>query len=324
MSRFIQLLEPRVFLSATVTKATLLTDQSAIASDAAAVKAAGAAFTAAVSADTKIVLADVKGLSQTTNAPLVKTLRTDEAKTLAAIKKDVNALVASALASSRRSTSDGVALLTKSSTKLQSKVAADAAALGTAGSAPLAALKADSAGTAIDADLNAIVAANSANVTLATDATKEKSDITTDGAALRNAGTKLSTDLSTMASDLASTTSTGGGTTSGNLVGNYSGSSTETTGKHVGRKSRLVVTISSQAADGSLSGTVTASRSGKTTLNATLTGAVTAAGLFSATLSDSSGGGTVTLNGTVSGKTISGTYTISGGAGNGTFTITMV
>ncbi|HSZ55246.1 MAG TPA: hypothetical protein VK797_06265 [Tepidisphaeraceae bacterium] len=316
MSCFIQSLESRTFLSATpVTKATLLADEAAIVLDAIAVKTDLKSLFATVVADTKTVQADLKGLPKT-NAPLLHTLKTDEAKTGALIKQDTNALLGPSLALVNRSTAAGIAQIAKSNATIQAKVAADVAALGTVTTAPLAKLEADSMGGDVGTDLQAIATANPSDTTLAADIAKQKSDTNTAGTTFDTAAVKFQTDIGAFAADLAAAPAGGGGVTGSvpNLVGTFNGSATTTAGNHVGRVSTLAITISTESTTGALTGSITITNSGQAQ-QATLTGSVTSAGHFSATLVDSSNN-TTTLSATVSGKTISGTYVSTNDSGH--------
>ena len=323
MSRFIQLLESRTLLS--VTTATLLADEALIVADAATAKADLRVLAAAVRADTKTITADLKGTPKT-NLPLLHTLKTDEAKALAVITKDLNALLNPGVSLSRRSTAAGVAQIHKGTAAVEAKVAADVAALQTVTTAPLATIQADDQGNTIGTDLQALVTANPSDTTLATDVSKQETDTNTGGATFNTAAVKFQTDIGTLATDLAGApagiggTGGTGGTTIPNLVGTLTGSATSTSGNHVGRVSTLTVNITSEGTDGSLTGNISITNTGNGTNTATLTGSVTASHVFTATLVDT-GGNTTTLHATVSGKTISGTY--SGTNDSGTFHVTL-
>ncbi|HXE53348.1 MAG TPA: hypothetical protein VN541_10050 [Tepidisphaeraceae bacterium] len=322
MSRFIQSLESRVLLSTTpASQATLQSDQGAIIADLFALRSAGATYLKTLGGDGKAVAADLKGAS---NPTLLRTARTDGNKLAAVVKRDGLASINKGVSLTRRGVADGEKLLSKSSSKLQARVAGDATALRNLATGPVAAVESDVAATTFISDLNALLAANSGNAALAGAISTAKADLAVNGAAVRSATTKLSSDLNTLASDLGSGGSVGT-TPSGlpNLVGSYSGISTQTSGNHPGRQSTLAMTISTESTSGAFSGSMVISRTGATTFTATLTGTITASGAFTATLSNASGQ-SVMFTGqlTANGRTLSGTDTSSNGSG--TFTMTMM
>lgn len=320
MSRFIQSLESRKLLSATlVTTSTLLADQAVLVADAAAAKAELKALAAVAGADAKTIAADLKGLPKT-NAPLLKTLKADEAKLLALITKDVKALLTPGIALGKRASVDGVLLIKKPSAKLQAKVAAELTALGTATAGPLAKLQADSQGGKLSADLQALVAANPSNAGLAAHTAKFLTDVSAQGNTVNDTAVKFQTDIAGVATDLGSAASSS--STIPTVTGTYSGTAKETAGKHVGRVAALTVDITGESAAGALTGTFTLTEPGQTPVTLSLSGQVTAAGAFSATLTDTSGQGNgAILSGSVVGQTISGKYQSTGGPSRGTFTV---
>jgi hypothetical protein len=321
MCRFIQSLESRRLLSATpVSKATLLADEAHIVADAVAAKADFKTLVAAVTADTKTIQSDLKGLSKS-NATLLKTLKADEVKVFTLVTRDLNALIGSPGALAKRSTADGVALLTKSTKAIQAKVTADIASLGTVATAPLAKLQADDQNTGLGPALQAITDANASDATLAADITRQRDDTESKGTIFNTAVVQFQTDLGALAADLASTPpgENGGGSTLPNLVGTFNGSGTQTAGNHVGRVTGLKVNIASEGGDGSFTGTVTLTQNGQSETDS-ISGTVTTAGKFTGAFTDSSNVGS-TLTATVSGNTIKGTYASAGGS-SGTFSVT--
>lgn len=320
MSRFIQVLESRTLLSATpVTKATLLADQAVIVSNAVAAKADLKVLAAGVGADTKAIQADLKGLPKT-NLPLLRTLKVDEAMTRALITKDLHALLNPGVSLARRSTAAGIAQIRKATTAVVAKVVADVAALQTVTAAPLATLQAAEQGNAIDTDLQALVAANPTDATLAADVAKLQSDASTNGGTFDQAAMTFQTGIATVAVDVAAAPANSGGTTTiPNLVGTLTGSATVTAGNNVGQVSQLTIHFTSEGADGSLAGDITVTNTSGGA-SGTITASVTAGGAFSATVVTSDG--TTTLSGTVVGKTISGTHSTIGGD-SGTFHVTL-
>lgn len=325
MSRFVQSLESRTLFAATPTKATFITDELRIFADAATTRADLKATAAVIAADTKTIAADLKSLStasnKASNDALLKTLKTDEIKTLVTLRVDEAVLLGPTTGLSRRSAAHGMALLLHpTNVHLQALVAADEAALGTVTAAPLAKLKADSKASAIGTDLMNIAAANPSSTLLATHIQNFQTDGNTAVGNFVAAAMKFTTDVGTLASDLSATPTTAA---IPNLVGTYNGSATATAGSHVGRVSTLVVHITTEGANGSLTGSITITNPGSSPMTQSLTGMVTANGTFTATVTDTSGGG-ATLAGTAVGKTISGTYASTGtGGDSGTFTVHM-
>src|SRR5579859_4222796 len=228
MSRHVETLESRQMLSATpVTKDTLAADLALVVADGNALKAALKSLLTTVHGDTNTIQNDLKGLPKS-NAPLLKTLKSDAAKLGALITKDVNALNGPDGALARRATAAGLALIAKSNATIQAKVTADAASLNTVTAAPLAQLQADEQGSGTGADLTAITNANPSDTTLAADVTKQRDDVQTDGTTLNTAAATLQTDTQTLATDLAAITpgGGGGGTSIPNLVATFTGSGT--------------------------------------------------------------------------------------------------
>jgi hypothetical protein len=200
MSRFIQSLESRTLFA--VTAPTLAADLSAITGDDKAVRTDLTSLQKSAAADQKTLSADLKG-SGSANAALLRMLKVDENRALAAIKKDVNSLL-KATSLSRKSVNQGQALIKKpTSTSLQKNVSADVNSLNTATTAPLSNLQSDTMGTGVGSDLTAITNANPSNTALATDVATARSDLSTLGTALTTGAQKYSTDVHTLASDLS-------------------------------------------------------------------------------------------------------------------------
>lgn len=316
MSRFVQSLEPRTLFSGTPTKATFFADALQIFADAATTRADLKATAAVVAADTKTIAADLKSIStasnKASNDALLRTLRFDEVKTLVTLRLDENVLLGPTSGFSRRSAAHGIALLMHpTNVHLQALVAADESALGTVTVAPLAKLKADSNATSIGTDLANIAAANPSSTLLATHLQNLKTDSNTAVGSFVAAAMKFTTDVATLASDLGATPTTAA---IPNLVGTFNGSATATAGSNVGRVSTLVVTITAEGANGSLTGSVTITNPGSSPMTQSLTGTVTANGAFTATVMGS-GGNTTTLSAHVTGTTIAGTYSSTNDSG---------
>jgi hypothetical protein len=321
MSRFIQSLESRTLLSATLTKEMVLADQMGAIANIAATRANFKSLASGIAADTRTVAADLKSLAtpdnRKANAALLATLKTDAHKGLATLRADDAHLLGMTTGVLHRSTAHALALLAHpTSATLQAKVAADLTALTTVAAAPLAQLQADLQGFSLDTDLSSIAGANPTGTQLATDVataqTNQAAAIGTFGAS----ATKVQTDAGTLATDLASAPSG----SYANLVGTYSGNATSTSGNHVGRVSTLVVTIASESTTGALTGTTTITNPGQAPQNEALTGTVTTGGSFSATAGAGSNG--ANLAGTASATGISGTFASLDGQDGGTFSVT--
>lgn len=321
MSRFIQSLESRTLLSATLTKEMVLADQMGVTADVAAARANFKAVASGVGADTRTIAADLKSLAtpdnRKANAALLKTLKADAHTGLATLRADNAHLLGMTTGVLHRSSAHALALLAHpTNTVLQAKLAADAAALATAIAAPLAQLQADLQAFSLDTDLTNIADANPTGTQLATDVAGAKTNQAAAIAAFGASAAKVQTDAGTLAADLA-TAPTGA---YANLVGTYNGSTTSTSGNHVGRVSTLVVTIASESTTGALTGTVTITNPGQAPQNQALTGTVSTGGSFSATVGAGSNG--ANLAGTASATGISGTFASLDGQDGGTFSVT--
>ena len=185
--------------------------------------------------------------------------------------------------------------------------------------APLATFQADLQGAGINADLQAIVNANPSPTTLAADVAQQMTDTDAQGTTLSTSASNFATDIGALAADLGSALSTS--STIPTLAGTYSGSAKTTAGHHVGQIAGLVLDITSEGTDGSLTGSVVLTESGQSPITLVLSGSVSVAGAFTATLTDNSGGGNgATLTARVTGTIISGTY-VSVGGSSGTFSV---
>ena len=323
MSRFVQSLEPRMLFTVTPTRATFIADALQIFAEAATARADLKATAAVVAADTRTIAADLKSIStasdKASNAALFRTLKTDEVKTLVKLRVDENVLVGPTSGLARRSAAQGIALLLHpTNVHLQALVAADEAALATVTAAPLAKLESDSNASAIGMDLMNIANANPSSTLLATHVQNFESDGNTAVGNFVAAATMFTTNVATLPSDLSATPTTAA---IPNLVGTFNGSATSTAGNHVGRVSTLVVDITAEGANGSLTGTVTITNPGSSPMTQSLTGMVTANGTFTATTTGTGGMGGATLSGTAVSSTISGTYNSINGGDSGTFSV---
>jgi hypothetical protein len=322
MSRFIQSLESRTLLSATLTKEMVLADQTGAIADVAATRAGFKAVASGIAADTRTIAADLKSLAtpdnRKANAALLSTLKADAHQGLATLRADNAHLLGLTTGVLHRSTAHALALLAHpTNATLQAKVAADMTALATVTAAPLAQLQTDLQGFSLDADLTGIADANPTGTQLATDIaaamTNQAAAVGTFGAS----AAAVQTDAGTLATDLA----TAPMSAFADLVGTFNGSTHNTSGNHAGQTGTLVVTITSESTTGALVGNVTVTNAGQAPENQSLAGMVAADGTFSATVSGTAGEG-ATLAGKASATKISGTFTSLDGQDSGTFSVT--
>src|SRR5206468_10541750 len=96
--------------------------------------------------------------------------------------------------------------------------------------APLAKLQADSQGSAVVADLQALADANPGSTAVVADTSKTLTDLSTQNTALVAAATKFQTDVEALGTDLSSAAANS--STIPTITGIYSGSSKETGGSH--------------------------------------------------------------------------------------------
>ena len=327
MSQFIESLESRTLLSASSTEAaTLLADVKQVKATSVTVRADMKLAAGAATADLRQITADLKSsttsANRATNASWLKTVKTADASDLAKLKADQTALLAVGSSLSAHSAADAKALLLHpTSTVLQAKVAADVSALSTQPAAKLAIFQADTLSDPLQTPLNNLIAANQSNTALITDA----GAFAGSGAlatAFSNLTTAVADFINTLASLSTDVTATSTGTTLPNMVGTFTGQVTE--GSHnQGLPSNWTLAITTEAADGTFSGTLTTTSSGNTqSETANVNGSVEASGSFSLTVTDptnqQSGG---SMTGTISGTTLSGTFSDAAGGG-GSFTLT--
>lgn len=327
MSQFIQSLESRTLLSASTTEATaLLADVKQVKASSVVVRADMKVAAADASSGLHKITADLKSsttsANRATNAGLVKALKAAGASDLAMLKGDETALLAVGSSLSARSAADAKALLLHpTNTTLQAKVAADLSALSTQPAAKLATFEADTQANPLETPLNNLIAANQSNTALITDAGGfgASGTLATAFANLSTAVTNFIDTLTTLSTAVTTTTT---GTTIPSMVGTFTGQVTE--GSHnQGLPSNWSLVITTEAADGTFSGTLTTTSNGNTqSETANVSGSVAASGSFSLSVTDQSNqqsGGSMT--GTISGTTLSGTFSDAAGGG-GSFALT--
>ncbi|HZL36166.1 MAG TPA: hypothetical protein VFC78_12690 [Tepidisphaeraceae bacterium] len=322
MCKFVQTLESRTLLSASVTSTTLIADAQQLSVNAGNTRADLKSAGANIAADNKTLTADLKTLANATNrktnAGLLAKLKSDEGKALAKLRADSNVLLGKSTAIANRSIADAKGLLLHpTNAKLGAKVAADVQALNTVSASPLATLQADIQNVSLGVDLTNIAAANPSSTTLANDVQRAQSDGSSSIGNVGTAASNYNSQLASLASDAGSAPTTA---TPANLVGSYTGSYVATAGNHVGQARSLTMQITNEGTDGSFTGTAVTTDGSGGTIALDVTGSVTSAGAFTASLTDPIGGQNgASLTGTVHGKAIDGTYTSNGDSG--TFTL---
>ena len=327
MSQFIESLESRTLLSASSTEAaTLLADVKQVKATSVTVRADMKLAAAAATASLRQITADLKSsttsANRATNAALLKAVKVADATDLAKLKADQTALLAVGASLSAKSAADAKALLLHpTNTALQAKVTADLSALSTEPAAKLATFHDDTQSNPIQTPLDNLIAANQSNTALVTDAGDfgGSGTLATAFANLTTAVADFIDTLSSLSTDVTTTTT---GTTLPNMVGTFTGQVTDGT-HNQGLPSNWTLNITTEAGDGTFSGTLTTTSNGNTqSQTANVSGSVTANGSFSLTVTDpttqQSGG---SMTGTISGTTLSGTFN-DGIGGGGSFTLT--
>jgi hypothetical protein len=311
MPIFFESLEPRTFLSGTpATAAALAADQARLFADAASATTALQTLIADTKADIAAITVDLKSLPAS-NASLLKTLKTDEARAEATVKADLNLLTKPGIALAKKSASTGDSLLTKATVKTVAVAAVDITALGTVAATPLANLTAALHANVIGADLQALATANPAATQLAADVAA--ADAVAPTTALRTSAAQFSADITTLAADLSSIQTAFG--TFPNMVGTLNGTALVTRGQDLGKVSTLSFLITHEDAAGNLAGTVTNFNNGDTfsliatvTLNGKVAGKLKSAQHKSLTFAAQFAAGT--LAGTYKASDHSGTFTV--------------
>jgi hypothetical protein len=177
MSRFIQALEQRTFLS--VSSTTLSTDLATVRTDASAVRTSAANSHHALAADLKALSSDVRALKVTSNNKLMAQLNLHAAINGAKASIAESSLLATGESLSAVVTAEGKLLLKKpTDTKLIAKLSADTAALNTKVAARVSALQTAKTNqlTVLDTDLNAVAANNPSSTTVRSDVTTAEAD----------------------------------------------------------------------------------------------------------------------------------------------------
>jgi hypothetical protein len=199
-----QTLEPRRLFSAT--GQTLSADAAQLIAEAKSTRVVLTQERSAELADRKRVVADLRPFSRT-NAKLVVRLERDEAVSWAKVFAAQTALVAKSAALSHRAVFDGAFLLRHpTSMPIQTRVAADAAAL--TAQIPLLLTALENQRIALDqalgADLTAIVNANAASASLPADVRAVNNDLGIGAAELGATSALVQIDVQTFVTDISS------------------------------------------------------------------------------------------------------------------------
>ncbi len=240
----------------------------------------------------------MKGLPKT-NAPLLKTVKGDITKLTSALNGDRNSLLNTSSADAKKAVTVGNKLQSSFTTANINAVTKDTNVLGTL-VAPLGPLDLDLGKLQTDlsgslvTDLGLIGTANPSATQLASDIAALNTAYANSSAQLTADATQYQTGITTLASDLTVVQSA-----IPNIVFTYQGTVTDTTQgtKDFGKNDTATLDVVEEGADGSWTGTLTAtsSKGGMKVYGAS--GSVTSTGAFTSMLSN---GTTVTgqLNGT--------------------------
>jgi hypothetical protein len=301
MGHFIQALESRTFLSA-----TLLNDQSVFTTDAAAVKATAKVIAAADKTALAAITVDLKTLPKT-NAALFKTVKTDTSKIASLTASDSNSITGNSAKLAKKAVAAGDSLLSAWSLKSESAVATDATQLNSIVVAPLGKLSLDLSGPLVT-DLGVIGTANPTATQLQNDITALDAAYAADAAALTSAASTYQSSLTTLSTDLTAIPNVP------NIVFDYSGAIKETAGSAKGKSLKFSVDITTEDSLGSWQGTYTSTNGAGVVVSQPAEGEANDTGGFSGDLAN----GTL-FTGTVSGKTIKGIA--QSGTATGSFSV---
>lgn len=311
MSQFIQNLEARNLFA-------FADDQMLILANAAAARAAFATASVTLKADVKSIATNLKAVTtpanRATNAALLKALKADVSSSLATIRRDGSILVGKCSALARKVSGISTALARNpGNLKLQAKLTLALPLLESTITTAMTRLQADFDAIDLAPELNAIAVANPSSAPLAAGVLTVLNNATTAVASLETAVSAFQSSVAILA-DKAADLPTGP-----YLVGTYAGTAITTAGLGIGSQVGVQIRFTAQGADGVLSGTVIITEPSGATNTLTLTGTVSATGVFTATATGTLPDEGATLSGTVSGTTITGTYVAK--EDSGTFSI---
>lgn len=204
MSRFIQPLEQRMFLSAS--SSTLSTDLANVRTDATAVHTANSTLRQTVQADLRTLATDVRALKVTSNNKLLATLNHDNGIGQAKVNGAQAGLLATGNSLSAVVTAQGKLLLAKSNTTLRTRLSTNTANLTTKVGDKTTTLQSDvtSWQTTVDADLALIRTANPSSSAVTGDVSKAEADIATGVTSYNDAVNAYKAAIATLTADLDS------------------------------------------------------------------------------------------------------------------------
>lgn len=205
MSRFIQPLEQRMFLS--VSSSTLSADLSTIRTDGTAVHSAASTLHSSVAAALKTLSSDVRALKVTSNNKPLATLQGHFAVGYAKGNAAASTFIATAEGLSAVIVAEGKLLIAKpSNTRLASKIATDSSNLNSKVAAKLSALQ--TAGSdwqsQLDADLTGIASSNSSSTTVGTDVSAAKTALSSGISNLNSAAATFQAAVTALTADATS------------------------------------------------------------------------------------------------------------------------
>jgi hypothetical protein len=204
MKHLIDVLEPRVLLSAV--PAGLAADIHQLQADTRAAHADAAACGRSLGADVRALSADISHLPHTPqNRALLQGFRRDELTLLAKMSIGLNGLITNGTRDSNKVAADERLVLRQpSNTAAKNKLAADLAKLQNDVSTAQVIFgnDASTAQTTLDADLDALAAANPSDAQLQTDAAKAKTDLANCINKLKSDADQIQADIDKIESDL--------------------------------------------------------------------------------------------------------------------------
>ena len=205
MSRFIQPLEQRMFLS--VSSSTLSSDLATIRTDGTAVHSTAGTLRSNVAAALKTVANDVRALRVKSNNKPLATLQGHFAVGYAKGNAAVSTFIATAEGESAVIAAEGKVLLAKpSNTRLAAKIATDSSNLNSKVAAKLSALQTADSGwqSQLDADLTGLASSNSSSTTLAADVAAAKAALSTGISNLDSAAATFQAAVTALTADATS------------------------------------------------------------------------------------------------------------------------
>lgn len=207
LTRFVQALESRTFLSASPVPTTIIADELAVAADIKAFHADLKAYGPTYKADVKALKADLEALPKSEqNALLLNVLRADQNKCAATLRADFAHLMAVDRPALHKLRADGLRVfMHPTDAAAKAALAADITAFQSANAAPLATFMADLTACThtLSTDVAALVAANPTATKLASDLQKAQADVAAAVSTIQNDLSKTQADLGKLTTDLS-------------------------------------------------------------------------------------------------------------------------